>query len=84
MTLGVTTPNGRWSPISTLGCYQRSRRSRRYREGTIWSFPARVTRSPGISRCTEKFTRETRFPSFRRSRNYRRYQEAMSNDDHRN
>jgi len=64
MTLGVTTPNGRWSPISTLGCYQRSRRSRRYREGTIWSFPARVTRSPGISRCTEKFTRETRFPSF--------------------
>lgn len=45
-----------------LADYQRYRDYRRYRAGPSRLVAARGTRSPGISRCTEKFTRETRFP----------------------
>lgn len=60
--LPVNPSNFRCSLISMVARSRRSRDYRRYGAGPSRLVAARGTRSPGISRCTEKFTRETRFP----------------------
>ena len=61
--LPVNPSNRRYSLISMVARSRRYRDYRRYRTGPPRRWQRGGARSPGISRCTEKFTRETRFPT---------------------